>query len=98
MSKTSTIPPDVLPTKFEDLCRLHWPRPIHDSVDCENTAEMVDRLALLSKRTADQDDYLEALSTLIEKYDKDLLPSSVEAQGRYQNSHVPDGGSGDECI
>jgi HTH-type transcriptional regulator/antitoxin HigA len=73
MSKTTTILPAVLPKTFEDLCRLHWPRPIHDAVDYVNTAEMVDRLALLSKRTRDQNDYLEALSTLIERYDKDLL-------------------------
>lgn len=32
-------------------------------------------------RTADQDDYLEALSTLLEKYDKDLLPEDG-ADGR----------------
>ena len=73
MPKNTTILPETLPTSFEELCHLHWPRPIHDNVDYENSAEMVDRLALLIKRTSDQEDYLEAISTLIEKYDKDLL-------------------------
>jgi len=73
--------PNTLPTTFEDLCRLHWPRPIHDAGDYENTAEMVDRLALLAKRTEDQDDYLEALSTLIEKYDKDLFVDDERGAG-----------------
>jgi antitoxin component HigA of HigAB toxin-antitoxin module len=79
MPKTTTLM-EVLPNTFEKLCRLHWPRPIHDAVDYDSATEMVDRLALLSKRTEDQDDYLEALSTLIEKYDKDLLPA-VESDG-----------------
>jgi antitoxin component HigA of HigAB toxin-antitoxin module len=65
--------------KDEQVAALR-PRPIHDAVDYKNATEMVDRLALLSKRTEDQDDYLEALSTLIEKYDKDLLPA-VESDG-----------------
>ena len=68
---------DVLPATFEGLCQLHWPRPIHDAVDYNNTAEMVDRLALLRRRTRDQEDYLEALSTLIEKYDRDHFPADA---------------------
>jgi HTH-type transcriptional regulator/antitoxin HigA len=44
-------------------------RPINDRVDLDNAMEMVDRLALLKRRTKDQEDYLETLSTLIEKYE-----------------------------
>lgn len=73
MTVTST-----LPTTFEELCRLHWPRPVHDAVEYANTAEMVDCLAMLPRRTVDQNDYLEALSTLLEKYDRDLLPDEGE--------------------
>ena len=71
--KTSRLP-DVLPTTFHGLCEIHWPRPIHDAVDYDNAAELVDRLALLRKRTRDQEDYLEAISTLIEKYDREHFP------------------------
>lgn len=74
MAKTTMLP-KILPETFEELCTLHWPRPIHDDVDYENAATMVDRLALLLKRTADQEDYLEAISTLIEKYDNDHFPT-----------------------
>jgi HTH-type transcriptional regulator/antitoxin HigA len=63
-----------IPTTFEELCRqLFWPRPLHDDVDYHNAAEVVDRLAMLKRRTKDQEDYLEAISTFIEKYDKELL-------------------------
>ena len=81
MHRIRTTVPSTLPTTFEELCRLHWPRPIHDTAEYGSTAEIVDRLALLPSRTADQDDYLEALSTLLEKYDKDLLPEDG-ADGR----------------
>ena len=74
MAKKTIRLPEVLPASFEELCNIHWPRPIHDDVDYENASEMVDRLALLAKRTRDQEDYLEAISTLIEKYDKDHFP------------------------
>jgi HTH-type transcriptional regulator/antitoxin HigA len=58
-----------LPAAFAELCALHPPRPIHDDVDYENTAELVDQLSLQEKRTRDQDEYLETLTILIEKYD-----------------------------
>jgi len=51
---------------------------LRDAVDYHNAAEVVDRLALLKRRTGDQEDYLEAISTFIEKYDKELL----DEQGR----------------
>jgi len=75
MAIKATTLPKVLPGTFEALCSLHWPRPIHDDVDYDNAARIVDRLALLPERTADQEDYLEAISTLIEKYDKDHFPA-----------------------
>ena len=75
------ILPDVLPDTFEGLCRLHWPRPIHDGIDYENALEVVDRLALLVERTRDQEDYLEVVSTLVEKYDRDHFPAENEGGG-----------------
>ena len=60
-----------VPTRFEDLNALRPLRPITDKVDFENAQEVADRLAVLAKRTRDQDDYLETLSTLMEKYEAD---------------------------
>ena len=64
--QTSHVP---LPDSFEKLCRLHLPRTIRDSVDYDNTAEIVNRLAVLEKRSQGQEEYLETLSQLIEAYD-----------------------------
>jgi len=58
-----------LPGKFEELNRVLPLRPIDDDVSLENAQEMADVLALLRHRTVDQEDYLETLSTLIEKYE-----------------------------
>jgi len=60
---------DDLPETFEKLCALHLPRTIRDKVDYENTAEIIDRLAVLNRRTQGQEEYLETLTQLIEAYD-----------------------------
>ena len=60
-----------LPESFAELNAMHMLRPIQDNVDLENAQELVDSLAVLRVRTKDQEDYLETLSTLIEKYEKD---------------------------
>ena len=58
-----------LPGTFEELCAMHMPRTIRDKVDYENTAEIVDRLAVLDRRSKGQEEYLETLTQLIEAYD-----------------------------
>jgi HTH-type transcriptional regulator/antitoxin HigA len=63
-----------LPDKFDELNRALPLRPIDDDVSLDNAQEMVDELALLRRRTADQEDYLETLSTLIEKYENEHHP------------------------
>jgi HTH-type transcriptional regulator/antitoxin HigA len=60
---------DDLPQSYEDLCNIHLPRTIHDSVEYDNTVEVVNRLAVLKRRSPGQEDYLETLSQLIEAYD-----------------------------
>jgi len=60
---------DDLPETFEELCAMHLPRTIRDKVDYENTAEIVDRLAVLDRRSEGQEEYLETLTQLIEAYD-----------------------------
>ena len=61
----------MLPGKFDELNRVLPLRPIDDDVSLENAQEMADALALLRDRTVDQEDYLETLSTLIEKYENE---------------------------
>ena len=69
MKVRTTFRRDRLPETFDDLNALRPLRPINDAVDFENAQEVADRLAVLAKRTRDQDDYLETLSTLMEKYE-----------------------------
>src|SRR5437764_13104300 len=63
-----------LPKSFDQLNALHPLRPIADKIDFENAQEIADRLAVLDRRTRDQDDYLETLSTLMEKYEDEHSP------------------------
>jgi HTH-type transcriptional regulator / antitoxin HigA len=73
--KTGTgLRKDKLPHGFTELNRVLPLRPIDDEVSLDNAQEMVDALALLRRRTADQEDYLETLSTLIEKYEDEHHP------------------------
>jgi HTH-type transcriptional regulator / antitoxin HigA len=62
------------PTTFAELVAAHPPRPIGDDVDLRNAEEVVERLAVLPSRTKDQEDYLEVLSTLIERYEAEHYP------------------------
>lgn len=71
---------ESLPRTFAELCALHLPRPITDDVEYENTVEVIDRLALLPRRTRGQEEYLETLSILIEKYDRDHLVERIADQ------------------
>jgi antitoxin component HigA of HigAB toxin-antitoxin module len=60
-----------LPTTFDNLNALLPLRPIEDRDDLKHARKMVDALAVLARRTVDQEDYLETLSTLIEKYEQE---------------------------
>jgi antitoxin component HigA of HigAB toxin-antitoxin module len=64
---------DRLPEAFDELNRMHPLRPINDDVDLENATGIVDVLSLFKDPTADQADYLETLTTLIEKYEADVF-------------------------
>ena len=66
--KTAARTPRKLPTTYSGLCARHMPRPIHDKVGYDNAVEMIDALAGHSLN-ADQTDYLEILSRLVEDYD-----------------------------
>lgn len=77
MAGKTTLLPEAIPTRFADLCLMHLPRPINDSVEYDNTTEVVDRLATLAKRSRDQEEYLETLSILIERYDRDHVSENI---------------------
>jgi HTH-type transcriptional regulator/antitoxin HigA len=63
-----------LPREYDALCRLHLPRPIHNAADYDNTAEVAGRLAgFEGKMNADQSDYFELLSTLMEAWEKETV-------------------------
>ena len=59
-TSTGTIRFDDLPTSYEDLVRLHMPRPIHDEDELENATELIDLMAG-HDLSADQEDYLDLL-------------------------------------
>lgn len=63
-----------LPETFQELNQQRPLRPIQDRMDFENAQELSDRLAVLDQRTKDQEDYLETLSTLMEKYEEEHSP------------------------
>lgn len=64
-----------IPKTYAGLMAMHMLRPIHDQVDAENAAEMIDLLAG-HKLNAEQDDYLDLLSDLYEKWESAQFPIS----------------------
>jgi len=62
-----------VPRTYEALCQGHLPRPIHDKIDLENATEIVDFLAG-HQLNADQEDYLDLLSDLVEEYEAKHAP------------------------
>lgn len=62
-----------LPKSYAGLVAMLAPRPIHDDVDLANATEVIDRLAGFDLN-ADQEDYLEALSTFVEAYEAERFP------------------------
>ncbi len=67
-NKTSLKFADMPSTYDELVANIYIPRPIHDGVDYANVMEIV--LAMAGHDlNQDQEDYLDAISTMIEKYD-----------------------------
>jgi len=80
VKSTSLALPAKLPTRYADLVALHMPRPIHDRVAYDNTVEVIDALAG-RKLNADQEDYLELLSQLVETYEAAYLTPFPKVKG-----------------
>lgn len=70
--------PAVMPKTFSELNALHPLRPINDKIDLKNAEEMMDRLAVLNKRTKDQNDYLQTLVLLSEAYEAEEIEDALD--------------------
>ena len=64
-----------IPKTYVALMNMHLLRPIHDQVDAEKAAEMINLLAG-HKLNAEQNDYLDLLSELYEKWESIQFPIS----------------------
>jgi len=64
-----------IPKTYAGLMAMYLVRPIHDQIDAENAAEMIDLLAG-HKLNDDQSDYLDLLSDLYEKWESAQFPVS----------------------
>ncbi len=80
MKKTKKNTFANLPTTYEELAKLHMPRPIHDEVGYDNAMELIDVLAG-HKLNTDQDDYLMILTDMVESYENETAPDEPEASG-----------------
>jgi hypothetical protein len=78
-ARTAT-PCAKIPKTCAGLMSVHLLRPIHDQVDAENAAGMIDLLAG-HKLNAGQDDYLDLLSDLYEKWESVQFPVSRARRG-----------------
>jgi HTH-type transcriptional regulator/antitoxin HigA len=63
----------TLPKTYSELMKRHLLRPIHDKVDLANALEVLDAMAG-HRLNAEQEDYFEALSTLVEAYERLHVP------------------------
>jgi HTH-type transcriptional regulator/antitoxin HigA len=73
-SKTG-VPRAKIPKTYAGLMAMHLLRPLHDQVDAENAAEMINLLAGHTLN-AQQNDYLDLLSELYEKWESAQFPIS----------------------
>lgn len=71
---------DSLPSTYAELVGFHMPRPLHDQHDYENTVEVIGALVGFDLND-EQADYLEALTTFVEKYEAEQ-PEDTRAQTR----------------
>lgn len=69
-----------LPANYQGLLALHMLRPIHDKVEYGNALEIIEALIGHDLNT-DQEDYLEALSVLVEAYESACLPGLPRRKG-----------------
>ena len=73
----------VLPDEYSALVALFPPRPIRDDIDAQNVEEIVTVMAG-HRLNADQEDYLEVLSELLLKYQRQRFPARYERRSAAQ--------------
>jgi HTH-type transcriptional regulator / antitoxin HigA len=73
ISAKNAFPYAKIPKTYAGLMNMHLLRPLHDQVDAENAAEMINLLAG-HKLNSQQSDYLELLSELYEKWEGAQFP------------------------
>jgi len=71
----TTTPYAKIPKTYAGLMARHLIRPVHDQIDADNAAEMIDLLAGHALN-AEQADYLDLLSDLYEKWERAQFPLS----------------------
>ncbi|MGO8766240.1 MAG: helix-turn-helix domain-containing protein [Limisphaerales bacterium] len=59
-----------IPKTYRELCEVYLPRPIHNDVEDEEATAMMLGLAVFSRLNAEQRDYLDVLTELVDEYDK----------------------------
>lgn len=60
--------PKIAPEKFEDLCKVHMPRTIHDRNEFDETVRVMDWIAVQA-HNADMEDYAATLADLVTTYE-----------------------------
>jgi len=90
--RTRTLTHDDIPDSYAALVELLVPRPLHDDVDYRNALAVLDAMAGF-EMNADQEDYFEAISTFVEKYEaghhaiEDVRMTSVELLRGLMDEH-----------
>jgi HTH-type transcriptional regulator/antitoxin HigA len=76
--RAKTLAHDDIPSTYAELVALCMPRPLHDEVDYRNALAVLDAMAGFHLN-ADQEDYFEAISTFVEKYESEN--HAIESRG-----------------
>ena len=80
MTVTKFALPDQAPKTYEELCRLHLPRPLHDRHEYEIASKIVDWIAVRAVNS-DQEDYVRVIGDLVNDYETEHLPQPAQASG-----------------
>jgi len=59
-----------IPRTYRELCQLYLPRPIHDDAEDAEATAMMNALAVFTRLNAEQRDYLDVLTELVDEFDQ----------------------------
>jgi hypothetical protein len=63
-----------VPSTYVELCRVWLPRKIHDQTEHDEAWAILKKLVILDTRNADQEDYVDLVTDLVDAYDKETSP------------------------